>query len=70
MLSKQVHWTLKAEAEALEARVAELEKALQVAQDAMNERRSYAESWEWKYGAAWTEEDNIVLAALDPTFKP
>ena len=41
---------------------------LKIAKEAMDERRSYAEGWEWKYGAAWTAEDNIVLAALDPTF--
>ena len=38
--------------------------ALQKAWNAMSERRGYAEAWEWKYGAAWDEEDADVSEAL------
>ncbi len=48
----------------------EARAALSVAMDAMEDRRNYADGWEWKYGAIWTREDNIVRAALDPSFKP
>lgn len=43
-----------------------LRTALEVAQDAMNERRGYAQGWEWKYGETWNEEDAKVAAALIP----
>jgi len=39
--------------------------ALVIAQDAMNERRGYANAWEWKYGKAWDEEDAQIRAALE-----
>ena len=35
------------------------------AKEAMDERRGYAEAWEWKYGKAWDKEDSIVQATLD-----
>ncbi len=48
------------------AEVEELRKALKVADEAMSERRSYAEeSWGWKYGETWDEEDAIVSKALE-----
>jgi hypothetical protein len=40
--------------------------ALVVASEAMEERRHYADGWEWKYGAAWDEEDSAIDAILAP----
>ena len=48
----------------LKERVKYLEKQLATAKGAMDERRGYAESWEWKYGKAWDEEDAGVDDAL------
>jgi len=41
-----------------------MRKALETAKAAMDERRGYAEGWEWKYGEVWNEEDAEVTAAL------
>ena len=42
-----------------------LRKALEVAWDAMRERRDYAApSWDWKYGKEWDKEDKTVKCAL------
>ena len=49
------------------AREARLREALSMAQETMEERRRYADGWEWKYGPAWDEEDWIVRAALAGT---
>lgn len=42
--------------------------ALEIAREAMMERRAYCEQWEYKYGREWDEEDVAIkeaLAALD-----
>ena len=48
-------------------REARLREALSMAQETMEERRRYADGWEWKYGPAWDEEDFIIRAALAGT---
>lgn len=62
---------LAARLEASNTLCAELEEALEVARDAMNERRSYVNGgdpsgcWqEMKHGAVWDEEDARVSSAL------
>ncbi len=51
-------------AEAAEAERDRLKAALEVAQEAMQERRTYCKSWEWKYMATWDDEDLAVSKAL------
>ena len=51
--------------EALMRRCEELKGALETAKEAMDERRGYADGWEWKYGKAWDEEDTKVKSALE-----
>lgn len=46
-------------------RIAALEAGLKAAWDAMCERRSYSEAWEWKYKPTWDEEDEIVSELLN-----
>lgn len=55
---------LKAKGQAIHVSEAKLVEALEVAKDAMDERRGYAEGWDWKYGEAWDKEDAQVNAAL------
>ena len=50
---------------ALLTRCEELKYALGTAKEAMDERRSYADGWEWKYGKAWDAEDAKVKAELE-----
>ena len=42
-----------------------LRAALEVAKEAMDERRGYADAWEWKYGETWDYEDKSVQKVLD-----
>lgn len=38
--------------------------ALEIAREAMMERRAYCEQWEYKYGREWDEEDVAIKEAL------
>ena len=38
--------------------------ALKIAREAMKERRSYCEQWEYKYGKEWDNEDGYINDAI------
>lgn len=60
---------LEAELAAERAKVEQLRGVLDIAREAMSERRSYADMWEYKYGDTWDEEDQLIddaLAATEP----
>ena len=39
--------------------------ALKIAREAMKERRSYCEQWEYKYGPEWDNEDGYIQDAIN-----
>lgn len=49
---------------ALKSQRDELLAVLKICIEAMDERRGYAEMWEYKYGEKWDEEDAKARAAI------